>query len=383
MIISRTPFRITLGGGGTDLPSYYENYGGFIFAMGIDKYMYVMVNPPTVDRKIRLQYSRSEIVDHVCKIKHELAREALRLHGIEDKMEISSMADLPAGAGLGSSSCYLVGLLNCLHHYRRDYVTLSELAEEACHIELNILRKGIGKQDQYMAVYGGLTVLEIDRDGRVEVESVDLGLSSLATLVSNTHMYYTGVQRDAPDVLANQDRAARSNKSDDEKRVVDSLHRIKELGYRSLEAIKAENYDAWGQMLDEHWQNKKKLSKKVSLPGIDELYEHVKSEYGVLGGKIVGAGGGGFFLLYCPERHKRLEQFMASRGMPRMHYTVELEGSKVVANVGSTKSGLYHRRVANGHHIDVLSRRAGDGKPKPATCGGEAVRPVTAAPSAK
>ena len=151
MIITRTPFRITLGGGGTDLPSFYQHYGGFIFAMGIDKYMYVMTNPPTVDNKIRLHYSQTEIVNHVSELQHELAREALSLNRINEKIEVSSMADLPDGTGVGSSSCYLVGLLNALHHYRRDYVSIKKLAEEACHIELDVLKKGIGKQDQYMA----------------------------------------------------------------------------------------------------------------------------------------------------------------------------------------------------------------------------------------
>src|SRR5208282_5078834 len=180
MILTRTPFRVTLGGGGTDLPSYYGEHGGFIFAMGIDKHMYVMVNPPTIDSKIRLHYSQSETVDCVDELRHDLAREALRLQGIEQKMEISSMADLPAGTGLGSSSSYLVGLLNALHQYRRDYVSLRQLADEACHIELDVLRKGIGKQDQYMAAYGGLSVLEIAKDGHVEVRSVELGSSSVA-----------------------------------------------------------------------------------------------------------------------------------------------------------------------------------------------------------
>src|SRR5690606_11179776 len=166
MIITRTPFRITLGGGGTDLPSYYEKHGGFIFAAGMDKYMYIMLNPPIVDDKIRLHYSRIEVVDHVSEIQHDLAREALRYHGIERKIEISSLADLPDGTGLGSSSAYLVGLLTALHHYRRDFVPLQALAEEACHIELEVLGKRIGKQDQYMAVYGGFTVLEIDQVGR-------------------------------------------------------------------------------------------------------------------------------------------------------------------------------------------------------------------------
>src|SRR5690606_33456637 len=181
--------------GGTDLPSYYEKHGGFIFAAGMDKYMYIMLNPPIVDDKIRLHYSRTEVVDHVSEIQHDLAREALRFHGIERKIEISSLADLPDGTGLGSSSAYLVGLLTALHHFRRDHVPLQVLAEEACHIEVDILGEGIGKQDQYMAVYGGFTVLDIDRDGTVDVRSVELPSGAVDAFVATTHLYYTRVRR--------------------------------------------------------------------------------------------------------------------------------------------------------------------------------------------
>ncbi|HKB79910.1 MAG TPA: galactokinase, partial [Thermoanaerobaculia bacterium] len=167
MIVTRTPFRVTLGGGGTDLPSYYMQHGGFIFAMGLDKYMYVVVNRPMVGHHVRLHYSHAEVVEHVSQLKHELAREAMKSHGIENTFEVASIADLPAGTGLGSSSCYLVGLLNALHHDRREYVSLQSLAEEACRIEIDILKEGIGKQDQYMAAFGGLTVLDIAADGRV------------------------------------------------------------------------------------------------------------------------------------------------------------------------------------------------------------------------
>lgn len=347
MIVTRTPFRVTLGGGGTDLPSYYEKYGGFVFAMGIDKYMYVMTNPPTVDSKIRLHYSQSETVDHVTQLKHELAREALRFFRIEDKMEVSSMADLPAGTGVGSSSCYLVGLLTALHHYRREYVSLQALAEEACHIELNVLKKGIGKQDQYMAAFGGLTVLEIGTDGHVKVESVELGSSSVAGLVANTHLYYTGLRRNALEMLAEQNRAMQSEEAPNHQQVADSLHRIKDLGWRILEAIEGEDFDVWGQMLDAHWQHKKRMSPKISLSAVDHLYEEVKANYGVLGGKLIGAGGGGFLMLYCPKHHKKLEQFMLAQGMPRLHYTLEPEGSKVAANMGSTKSMLFHPKHVN------------------------------------
>ena len=346
MIVTRTPFRVTLGGGGTDLPSYYEKHGGFIFAMSLDKYMYVMVNPPTVDDKIRLHYTQSETVDEVGELRHELAREALRFHGIDRKMEISSMADLPAGTGVGSSSCYLVGLLNALHHYKRQLVSLHTLADEACHIELDVLKRRIGRQDQYMATFGGLTVLEIARDGVVQVSSVELGASAMAELVANTHIYYTGARRDAVDVLSDQDHAMRAPARANHHSVADSLHRIKKLGYGSLEAIEAGDFDRWGGLLHEHWEQKKRLSDKISWTKIDDIYQTVRSEYGVLGGKVVGAGGGGFLLLYCPADHDRLDRFMAAQGMPRLDYMIESEGSKVVTNVGSTKSMLFHPRVA-------------------------------------
>ena len=334
MIVTRTPFRVTLGGGGTDLPSYYTGHGGFIFAMGLDKYMYVVVNRPTVGNKVRLHYSQSEVVAHVSELRHELAREALRAHGIENSFEVASIADLPAGTGLGSSSCYLVGLLNALHHDRRDYVPLQSLAEEACHIELDILKQPIGKQDQYMATYGGLTVLDIAPDGKVKVRQLRPSSSDIAELVAHTHIYYTGAERDAREVLHEQNTAMKSTENVDYARVAESLHRIKDLGYRILEAIEASNFDRWGELLDEHWQSKKRLSGKISLRAVDQIYDEVRERFGVLGGKIIGAGGGGFLMLYCPRQHAALERFMLEQGMPRMHYTVEPEGTKVVAQMG-------------------------------------------------
>ena len=334
MIVTRTPFRVTLGGGGTDLPSYYSQQGGFIFAMGLDKYMYVVVNRPTVGKKIRLHYSQSEVVDHVSELRHELAREGLRAHGIESAFEIGSIADLPAGTGLGSSSCYLVGLLNALHHDRRDYVSLHDLAEEACRIELDILKQPIGKQDQYMAAYGGLTVLEIARDGTVAVRQLLPSSGDVAELVAHTHIYYTGEQRDAREVLHDQNVAMQQKDAPDHARVSDSLNRIKDLGYRILESIETSDFDRWGQLLDEHWQNKKKLSGKISIRKVDEIYDEVRRRFGVLGGKIIGAGGGGFLMLYSSRQHSALERFMEQHGMPRMHYTVEPEGTKVVTQMG-------------------------------------------------
>ncbi len=341
MIITRTPFRITLGGGGTDLPSYYAAHGGFILAMGIDKYMYVMTNPPGVDRKIRVHYTQSEIVDHVSEVRHELVREALRFHGIEDGIEIASMADLPAGTGVGSSSAYLVGLLLALHQYRREHVALATLAEEACHIELDVLRKPIGKQDQYMAAFGGLTVLEIAPDGAVEIRQVDLRESAVADLVQHTHLYYTGLVRSAPDILHGQDEAMRGGGAA-RRAVEESLNGIKELGYQILEAVESEEFDTWGRLLHEHWEHKKRMSDRISVSLCDTIYDEVRERFDVLGGKIVGAGGGGFLMLFCPTDGRRLEDYMLSRGMPRLYYSLEREGSKTVANVASTRAMVLH-----------------------------------------
>lgn len=334
MIITRTPFRVTLGGGGTDLPSYYEKHGGFIFAMGLNKYMYLCVNRQIVDENVRLHYTRSEEVDHASKLQHELARVALLRHGFETRVEISSLADIPAGAGVGSSSCYIVGLITALRAYKRDFVSLEDIAEEACDLELNVLQKKIGKQDQYMATFGGLTTLDIARDGKVIVNSVPLGESALANLIGNTHIYYTGQHRGAVEILHDQDSAMRSAEASKPNTVQDSLSAIKDLGYKILEQVKDQNFDDFGLSLHEHWMNKRRMSAKISNSIWDQLYDEVRVEFGVLGGKIIGAGGGGFLMLYCPKNPTRLERFMAERGMPRIHYGVDFDGSTVVGNIG-------------------------------------------------
>src|SRR5580658_5647989 len=205
MIATRTPFRITLGGGGTDLPSFYEKHGGFVLAMGIDKYMYVVLNVPHADRLVRLHYTKSESVADSSLLQHELAREALLRHGVRDAIEIASVADIPAGTGLGSSSCYLVGLLNAMHSLTQTPTSPERLAEEACHIELDRLHKPIGKQDQYMAAFGGLTALHIEKDGRVHTTRLCLSVELLEALESNMLLFYTGAARDATEILEQQD----------------------------------------------------------------------------------------------------------------------------------------------------------------------------------
>ena len=336
MIITRTPFRITLGGGGTDLPSFYEKHGGFVFTMAINKYMYVLLNRRSVaDRKLVIRYSQVETVNSVDEIKHPLAREALRLHGIHDNIELTSIADMPAKAGLGSSGSYLVGLLTAIRAYKSESASLEAIAEEACHIEMQILKEPVGKQDQYIAAFGGFRVLEIDTHGKVKVSAVHVDSSVAHELAVKARMYYTGVQRSATAVLKAQDTAARDHKSQDHARVVDSLLQIKDIGCEIQKAFEAKDLDAFGKLMDDHWAHKKRMSASISLSSLDELYDTVKKEFGVLGGKIIGAGGGGFLMLYCPNRGHELDEFMLKHQMSRVSYFPTQQGSKVVSDMTS------------------------------------------------
>jgi len=223
-------------------------------------------------------------------------------------------------------------------------ITNQTLAEEACRIELDVLKKPIGKQDQYMAAFGGLTVLDIERDGRVKVRSARFQSATIFDFMANTHIYYTGVQRMATDILAEQDAALREAPGRGPAPVADSLQHIKEIGNQILEAIETENFDDFGVLLHAHWEHKRRMSAKITLSTVDELYDTVRERFGVLGGKIIGAGGGGFLMLYCPARHRSLMEFMERHAMPRLRYTVEFEGAKVVANVfNSHRIGIDHR----------------------------------------
>lgn len=341
MIVSRTPFRITLGGGGTDLPSFYEEYGGYVLALGIDKYMYVTLNVPFADRKVRLHYTQSEVVERVEELKHELAREALLLHGVRDAVEVASLADLPAGTGLGSSSCYLVGLLTAIRGYLNRPSTVDEVAGDACRIELDVLKKPIGKQDQYMAAAGGLTELHIDTSGNVRVERVPLPGYAVAELVANTHLYYTNVQRTTTDILGKQSSDLRERKTI----ATASMRHILDIGRGIGEAIRAQDFDSFGRLMHEHWVAKKRLSGSITLPAVEELYDYTRDEFGVLGGKVVGAGGGGFLMLYCPREGSRLTEFMMRNGLPRLEYSPAFEGSRIIANVLNARPISVHAEV--------------------------------------
>ena len=344
MIVTRTPFRLTLGGGGTDLPSFYREHGGFIFAAAIDKYMFLNVNTPIVDDKIRVRYSKSELVDRVEEVEHTLAREALQHFGVTNGIEIVSIADIPAGTGLGSSSCYLVGLLNALHPLLQDQATPQKLAEEACSIELDVLKKPIGKQDQYMAAFGGLTTLDIKPDGRVCVTRLELDVDLVESLEHNILMFYTNAMHDAPAILKKQDEATRTR----DPRVVNSLCEIKNVGLEIRAAILKGNLRRFGELLDVHWQSKKRLSEGISSPQIDAWYELAKRN-GAIGGKISGAGGGGFLMLYCEENKTRLRSAMREAGLRELKFRFDFEGSKVVFDVVSRDGRLAHNHRHNNH----------------------------------
>ncbi len=344
MIITRTPFRMTLGGGGTDLPSFYREHGGYVLAVAIDKYMYLNVNTPIVDDKIRVRYTNSEMVDHVDDVQHTTAREALRYFSVASGIEIVSIADIPAGTGLGSSSCYLVGLLNALHTLLQDQATAQKLAEEACHIELEILKKPIGKQDQYMAAFGGLTSLEIKPNGRVSVTRLQLDVDLLESLEHNILMFFTNEMRDATTILKKQDEATRAKDGI----VVTSLHEIKDIGREICDAISKGNLRRFGELLDVHWQSKKRLSEGISNPQIDAWYELAKRN-GAIGGKISGAGGGGFLMLYCEENKARLREAMRGAGLRELKFRFDFEGSKVVFDVVSRDGRLAHNHRRNNH----------------------------------
>ncbi|MBI2914245.1 MAG: galactokinase [Chloroflexi bacterium] len=327
MIVTRTPFRVPLGGGGTDLPSYYSRHGGFIVSAAINRYVYIMLNRRFED-SIRVSYSQTEIADCADQVEHPIVREALKFVGLDRHLEIVSIADLPANTGLGSSCSFTVGLLNALHALKREHVPLDELAEEACHLEIDRLHEPIGKQDQYIAAFGGITCLEIDREGGVRPYSLKVADEVVQELENSALIFYTGIKRSSSEVLSGQSKAA----EDGDPRVVAALHMIKEIGHEIKDALERGDLERFGRLLDEHWQVKRGLSEKVSNGAIDAWYETARAN-GALGGKVMGAGGGGFFLFYCPNGNKaRLREALTAQGLRELRIGIDFEGSKVLVN---------------------------------------------------
>lgn len=324
MIISRAPARLSMGGGGTDLPSYYERYGGFLMAASINKYVFVMANKRFYE-SIRLSYSETEIVDRLDDIRHNIFRETMKYVGVDGGIELVSVADLPAKCGLGTSSVFTVALLNALFAYKRKFCNLSEIAEAACEIEINMLKEPIGKQDQYAAAYGGFNAYWFERDGTVNVEPVRIKEENLEELCNNLLLFHMKKEREAGSVLKHQNQKTKDGDED----TVERLHRIKKIGLETRRIFESGDIDSFGEILHEHWLTKKGLSDNVSDPFIDEAYECARKN-GALGGKIVGAGGGGFLLLYCPHNRKKLVSAMAKLGLPPLWFNFEHEGARIV-----------------------------------------------------
>jgi D-glycero-alpha-D-manno-heptose-7-phosphate kinase len=322
MIITRSPLRITLGGGGTDLPSYYEKYSGFLIAAAIDKHVYITVNP-TFQPEFILKYSQVERVSHVRDIVHPIIRESLTSLGLHENghLEITSMADIPAGTGLGSSGSFTTALLKALHAYKKNLVHPSELAEQACDIEINRLKEPIGKQDQYIAAYGGVTCFQYCPDGKVTAWPLKISDETRFALEDNLLLFFTGYSRAASNVLREQDGKSRAMDSE----MIDNLHFVKELGYQSKKALEGGDLREFARLMDVHWQHKKKRSANMSNGRINECYDHAMAN-GALGGKLIGAGGGGFLLFYS-EDQARLRRAMRDCGLVEERFKFNFEGT--------------------------------------------------------
>jgi D-glycero-alpha-D-manno-heptose-7-phosphate kinase len=314
---------MTLGGGGTDLPSFYKKHGGFVVSMAIDKHCYITFKPNVFDSSLILRYSENEKVKNISELKNTRAREVLLRHGITSA-EICSIADLPTNTGLGSSGSFLVGMINTLREYKRISQHPTEIAEEACDIEINKLNEPVGKQDQYIASYGGLKTLTIDTYGNVNVKNVNVSHTNFSLFLSNIQVYYLNVQRNASDVLKEQSKMKSSTE--------DLLLKIKDYGYQTLDIIENQNFDQYGLLMHDYWELKKKLSSNISINTVDILYEELRKNYNVLGGKIIGAGGGGFFMVYVYKNHKKLEEYMNSIGYSKLEFSVDYNGSKILGN---------------------------------------------------
>jgi D-glycero-alpha-D-manno-heptose-7-phosphate kinase len=324
VIITRSPLRITLGGGGTDLPSYYRGHEGFLIAGAIDKYVYVTVTRP-FSEGIYLKYSQLEHVERVEQVRHPIIREALALQKLRTpQIEITTLADIPAGTGLGSSGSFTTALLKALYAHRRQLLHTPDLAELACQVEIERLGEPIGKQDQYIAAYGGLTCFTFHKDDRVGAEPLQVPTQTLLDLEDNLLLFFTGFSRSAGEILAEQQALSLAG----DEPMLRNLHYVKELGYRSKDALESGSLQRFGELMDEHWQHKKRRSGQMSSAQVDEWYELARRN-GAVGGKLVGAGGGGFLLFYASDRN-RLRHALAATPLQEVRFKFDFEGTKVI-----------------------------------------------------
>lgn len=326
MIIVRSPLRISLGGGGTDVPSYYRNHGGFVMAAAINRYVYLALHETFVDYLI-VKYSEMEKVGTVEELKHPLVREALKLtKTIGAGLEIASMSDIPAGSGLGSSGSFTTALLSALHILKHESISKRALAEMACNIEIDILGEPIGKQDQFIASYGGITCFDFERDDRVGVSPLRIDPMTLHNLEDNLMLFFTKYTRNASEILRDQD--SRSKHGD--QAMIENLHVVKKLGYESKAALEAGDLRGFAEIMHSHWEHKKKRTAGMSNGQIDQYYQLAR-ENGALGGKLIGAGGGGFLMFYAEDK-MRLRRALHEAGLREVHFRFDFEGTSVVAH---------------------------------------------------
>jgi len=323
MIITKTPTRFSFAGGGTDIPSFYKKYGGYFISAAIEKYIYVTFNK-IFQNHIHLAYSKVEIINNFNEIEHPLIREALKLLKVNDNVEITSMTEVPSRTGLGSSGAFLVGLLNALHVFKKEKVDQKKIAEEAFHIEAEILNEPVGKQDQYIAAIGGITAFEVEKTGIVKIENLNLSSSSIDELNKNILVFYTGIQREAGKILKNQINS--------EKAVLNNLLKYKDEAIRLRDELKSGNINFLGEILKNYWERKKKMSASISNSFIDK-WHNIAINNGAIGGKLIGAGGGGFLMFYCNKNRDRLRDAMKKEGLKELEYAFEKNnGARVIFN---------------------------------------------------
>jgi D-glycero-alpha-D-manno-heptose-7-phosphate kinase len=324
MLITRSPLRISLGGGGTDLPSYYQDHGGYLISAAIDKYVWVTMNKPFVPG-VFLKYSKIEKVDTVDEIEHPIVREAFRMMGITElQHEITTLADIPAGTGLGSSGSFTTALLRAMYTFERRLLLPSDLARLACELEIDRLNQPVGKQDQYIAAYGGITAFEFAKNGEVHAEPIAMSQTTLHELEDHLLLFFTGFSRSASAILKDQD--TRTKQAD--QTMIEGMHYVKELGFRSKQALEANQPAVFGEIMHEHWTRKRARSSGMSNPKIDEWYEQGRKA-GAIGGKLVGAGGGGFLMFYAPEPMK-VRAAMVDAGLEEVRFRFDFDGARVV-----------------------------------------------------
>lgn len=322
MILSRSPLRISIGGGGTDLPSYYNFHDGFVIAAAINKYVYVTITKPFA-KGIYLKYSNIEKTNNIQEIKHPIIKEVLkRQEFLSDQIEITTLADVPSGTGLGSSGSFTSALIQALSHYNKKIISKKDIAELACHIEIDCLNEPVGKQDQYISTFGGIKCFTFKKNNEIIIEPLLISKKTISDLENNLLLFFTGFERSASTILSEQ------KKNSETKVIIDNLNYIKKLGYQIKNILEEGDIKSFGNILNEHWQYKKKRSKKMTNSNIDQLY-NIGLENGAIGGKVVGAGGGGFLLFYAQDKNK-LSNKMQSLGVEEMKFKFDNEGTKIV-----------------------------------------------------